>query len=417
MASWYTAVMNRMWYGLALIGVAVVVGGGYVFYQYAKYTPPTWIIELATASRPPPPLPDGIAAPLVVPPGFAATIYSRNTPGARALTRDNKGAMLVTLMSEGRVVALPDTNSDGVAEEPVTVLSGLKQPHGIVEHCTQADTCTLYVAETDVLKAYAYNADTFSATYTKTLATFPTGSGHFTRTLQLSPDGKHLYVSIGSSCNVCVEDSPLRASIQEISLETGTMTPVATGLRNSVFMAIDPVQGKLWATENGRDLIGDDMPPDEVNIIERGKTYGWPLCYGNRVHDTDFDSNSTDPCGATTPPQIELPAHGAALGLTFIPEEGWPAEMRNDLLVALHGSWNRSKPAGFKVVRMHLDPQTRKPIGAPIDFVTGFMPSDGTGIGSSIGRPVGVLAEPGGVLYVTDDRAGAVYKISMPPIL
>jgi glucose/arabinose dehydrogenase len=169
----------------------------------------------------------------------------------------------------------------------------------------------------------------------------------------------------------------------------------------------------VWGTDNGRDLLGDDTPPDEVNILSAGKNYGWPICYGANVHDTDFDKNQyiRDPCADKTPPQIELHAHSAGLGLAFIPEEGWPEDMYNDLLVAYHGSWNRSQPTGYKVVRFNLDPTTRKPIGEPIDFLTGFLTTNNTN--DAIGRPVGLLAEPGGVVYVSDDRAGAIYKIAL----
>lgn len=400
---------NKIFVGL-LVLLVLVVGGTYG-YTYLKDKPPPFLIKLLTATKPPPPLPEGDSAPLTVPEGFVATIYARDIPGARAMTRDNEGTMLVTLTSAGKVIALPDTNGDGKSDETSTVLEGLKQPHGLLVTC-DGEACTLYVAETGELKAYAYDAKTHSATYQKTLATFPTGSGHFTRTLLMAPDGKHLYISIGSSCNVCVESDARRATIQSLALDTGELTTFASGLRNSVFMALDPITGALWATDNGRDVIGDDIPPDEVNIIREGKNYGWPFCYGQAVHDTDFDGQG-DPgrCAVTTPAHIDLPAHSAALGLAFVPEEGWPEDMRNDLLVAFHGSWNRSEPTGYKVVRVDLSPDTDRTAGAMSDFVTGFLPQGGEE-GDALGRPVGLMAEPGGVVYLSDDRAGAIYRIA-----
>src|SRR6185369_6939705 len=180
--------------------------------------------------------------------------------------------LLVSETDQGKIVALPDHEHDGIADETITVLSGLKQPHGILESCEAEQPCMLYVAETDKLKSYVYNADTFTATYQKTLATFPTGNGHFTRSLIFSPDGKKILISIGSSCNVCNETSPQRASVQSLDLATGKMTTYATGLRNSVFMAFDPLKpGSIWSTENGRDILGDDIPPDEINILQPGK--------------------------------------------------------------------------------------------------------------------------------------------------
>lgn len=395
--------------------IALVLVGGYFLYQYVKFTPPDFLIKLLTAKQPPPPLPAGDVAPLTVPAGFSATIFARDVPGARVMTRDPKGTMLVSLTEGGKVVALPEMDGDGKADKTITVLENLKQPHGILVNCSPVgNPCMLYVAETGELKAYIYDDENYKATYIKTVATFPTGGGHFTRTLLMHPDGKQLLVSIGSSCNTCTEEDPLRASVQTIDLATGKMKTFASGLRNSVFLALDPVLGKIWGTENSRDLIGDNIPPDEINIIEEGKKYGWPICYGRGVHDTDFDKKQyiRDPCADATPSYIDLPAHSAALGLAFVPEEGWPDEWGNDLLVAFHGSWNRSEPTGYKVVRIDLDDQ-RKMVGAgPTDFVTGFL-APGAKPDAAIGRPVAILAEPGGVAYISDDRAGAIYKISL----
>lgn len=411
--NWFVVLMTLT----AIILVSVVV---YSAYTYLVEKPPTRLIKLLTKTDPPPPLPPGDAAPLTVPEGFTATIFSRDVPGARVIIRDPKGTFLVSETSEGKVVALPDTNTDGKADGTRTVLEGLRQPHGILVLCPDTgfvsadqDACVLYVAETGELKSYAYDADTMTAIYKKTITTFPVGDGHFTRTLLMHPDGKRLLVSVGSSCNVCDEDDPRRATILAIDLSTEKVTTFATGLRNAVFMAIDPVHGEVWATENGRDLIGDDIPPDEVNIIREGSDYGWPICYGANIHDEDFDTRQyiRDPCTDKTPPQIALQAHSAALGLAFVPEEGWPEDMRNDLLIAYHGSWNRSVPTGYKVVRFDLNTDiSRAAAEGPIDFVTGFL-APGAKTDKAIGRPVGLLAEPGGVVYLTDDRAGAVYKI------
>ena len=209
----------------------------------------------------------------------------------------------------------------------------------------------------------------------------------------------------------------MRATVQEIDLSTNKTTTFASGLRNTVFMAIDPVIGEVWGTDNGRDLIGDDIPPDEVNIIEQGKNYGWPICYGANIHDTDFDSSRSLPagrqaCADMVPPHIELQAHSAALGIAFIPEEGWPEDMGNDILIAYHGSWNRSEPTGYKVIRFNLNQRSRDAIGGPIDFLTGFLPEGSNDTDDAIGRPVGILAEPGGIIYISDDRAGAIYRIT-----
>lgn len=313
---------------VAIVVLLVFCFGAYEGYIYVKEKPPSWLITLVTKTKEPPPLPSGEQAPLIVPDGFVATIFSRDVKGARVMIRDPNGVMLVseTLRgTEGKVVALPDADNNNEADRTVTVLEGLSQPHGLYLRCIANAACTLYVAETDALKTYAYNPETLTATYEKTIANFPSGRGHYTRTLLPSLDNTKLFISIGSSCNVCHEVDSMRATVQELDLETNVMTTYATGLRNTIFMAFDPVTKQLWGTDNGRDLLGDDTPPDDINIIQQGKDYGWPLCYGNNIHDTDFDSKQyvRDPCADATPPHIALQAHSAALGIAFIEGDAW----------------------------------------------------------------------------------------------
>lgn len=401
---------------LIITSVLVLLGAGYAGYTYLKQDPPDALVDAISKPEPAPlSAPKGTLAQLESPEGFTLSVFSDETPGARVLTRDPKGTLLVSL-KEGKVVALPDFNSDGVVDEVRTVLEGLYQPHGILVHCPDTgfesadqDACTLYVAETNALKSYRYDADLMKADQMQTLAALPeAGGGHHTRTLLLHPDGQHLLISVGSSCNVCEETDPQRASVLSYNLTTKEITTFATGLRNTVFMAIDPVFGEIWGTDNGRDVIGDDIPPDEINILTQGNDYGWPYCYGEQVLDIDFRSNGD--CSSTIPPHIALQAHSAALGLAFVPEEGWPEDMRSDLLVAYHGSWNRSEPTGYKVVRFDLSADSgREATSGAIDFLSGFLKTNDAD--DAVGRPVGILAEPGGVAYISDDHAGAIYRI------
>jgi glucose/arabinose dehydrogenase len=406
-------------YLVGIVVLAVLGWGGYVAYQYVKADPPDFLINLfARHAASQNPLPPGPEAPVRVPEGFSATIFARDVPGARVMVRDPKGAILVSLTREGKVVALPDLNADQVADETKVVLSGLRKPHGLAVMCPNSgnasadqDACVLYVAQEHEVTAYDYDADTYAARNGRAVAVPPTeGGGHYTRTLLQHPDGERLLVSIGSSCNACEEKSPLRASVQVLDVRTGLLSTFATGLRNTVFMTIHPVTGALWGTDNGRDLIGDDIPPDEVNILKLGSDYGWPYCYGNNIEDTSVHAE-VPPCQNSTPPKIALPAHVAPLGLAFVPEEGWPEEWWHDLIVAYHGSWNRSQPVGYKVVRFDYSPDGRVLQDQfSEDFVTGFLPA-GADEDEAIGRPVDVLIEPGGIMYLSDDYAGAVYRI------
>jgi glucose/arabinose dehydrogenase len=309
--------------------------------------------------------------------------------------------------SQGRVVALPDKDKDGVVDAVVTVIDGLNRPHGLAFRC--APECRLYIAEEDRVNVYFYDQKKLKAVKEKKIADLPSGGNHVTRTLLFlpKPHDDQLLISVGSSCNVCVEKDWRRAKVLVVDAEGGSLKPFASGLRNAVFMTIHPKTKKVWVTEMGRDWRGDDLPPDEINIIEQGRNYGWPFCYGKDVHDMDFDPSKTNPCREpeTFPSFIDIPAHSAPLGLAFFPEEGWPKEFLNDLLVAYHGSWNRRIPTGYKIVRYQLDREGRY-LGVE-DFITGWLIKDAT----ALGRPVDIMIRPGGTIFVSDDKAGVIYRI------
>lgn len=361
------------------------------------------------------------SGPFTLPPGFRATLFS-SVPGARVMVHapeEMGGGLLVSATREGKIFHVRDTDGDGKADEVRIVAEGLKNPHGIAMRCQSAGEgrCVLYIAEEDALSSYRYDAGERKLVRGEKLVDLPSGNGHYTRTLLFmsSPDENILLVSVGSSCNVCRESDERRAKILAYDIETGEIKEFARGLRNTAFMAIHPVTGGIWGTEMGRDWLGDDLPPDEINIIREGKNYGWPNCYGQNVHDTEFDKNTyiRNSCMAPfeTPSHIDIPAHSAPLGLAFFPEEGWSEKYWHDAIVALHGSWNRSSPAGYKIVRYPLD-EKGNPDGEPEDFLTGFIPPNARASDAAIGRPVGILIEPGGVIYVSDDKAGAVYRIT-----
>lgn len=341
--------------------------------------------------------------PLKLSPGFSISIYARDLGNPRVMRWAPDGRMLVSIPDRGQVIALSDSNADGFAETREVVAENLNRPHGIADRDGK-----LYIAETDQVAEYDYVDG--KAVNKKKLFDLPGGGNHFTRTIifEPSPNENKMLVSVGSSCNVCMESDERRAKILEYDFNTGKLSEFARGLRNSVFLAIHPVTGDIWATEMGRDLLGDNTPPDEINIIKKGGNYGWPICYGKNIHDTSFDKNTyiRNPCMESfeTPSYIDLQAHSAPLGLAFFPEEGWPEEYWYNLLVAYHGSWNRTVPTGYKIVRIKLDAKGSY-LGQE-DFITGFMSE-----GKVYGRPVDILIPPGGTIYISDDKAGVIYRV------
>ncbi len=343
---------------------------------------------------------------LKVPAGFKATIYAEGVPGARVMEFDSKGRMLVSQTKEGKIAVIENS-------VPRTLVSDLKNPHGLAFRC-EGKGCQLYVAESNALTRFDYDAATGTVSnkiklmnigYSKT-------NRHYTRTLLFlpSPQENTLLISVGSTCDACDELDPDNAAIISYNIKTKEKEIYAKGLRNSVFMTLDPLSGKVFATEMGRDTLGDDIPPDEINIIEKGKNYGWPICYGQNVHDDKYDTSDyiRNPCteSSAVPAFVDLQAHSAPLGLSFIPEEGWPESYWYNLIVAYHGSWNRSDATGYKLVRIKMNAEG-KYLGTE-DFITGWLTADG----KKHGRPVDVKVMPGGTSYISDDLTGVIYKVA-----
>lgn len=332
--------------------------------------------------------------PLHAAPGWTVSLLTDKVPGARDLERDQFGNVWVSQTSQGivSIVYLKDAKP-GIQPEVTAVLKGLRKPHGLAfdpKHQTD-----LYVAqETSIGRLPTYSDGGLVK-----VADLPVGGSHFTRSLVFGHDGR-LYVTIGSTCNVCREKNGEHASVISMKPDGSDRKTVASGLRNAVFVMLNPQNNHgLWVTEMGRDNLGDKLPPDEVDAIDTDKPsqdYGWPICYSNRVHDTQFDTNVyiRDPCADTVPPMIALGAHVAPLGLAVV---------NGDLLVAEHGSWNSSVPVGYKVVRL----KSSGGSWSSSDFLTGFLKGS-----AAIGRPVDVLPMPDGSVLVSDDKAGAIWKVT-----
>src|SRR3989344_6458636 len=324
-------------------------------------------------------------------PGFQAEIFAKGLPGARVLKFDQSGNLWISQTGEGKISIIEKLN-DGVFSAPQVVYTGLRNPHGLA--FDPQNPKMLYIAEENRITRRDTGLE-IDGQHLQKIADLPSGGGHETRTINFGPDGR-LYVAIGSSCNVCLEKDERRAKIFSMNKDGSDFKEFARGLRNSVFFTWSYVDGRMWATEMGRDNLGDDVPPDEVNVIEAGGNYGWPICFGRNVHDDNFDKNTyfRNPCMAPFEKEsaIDLPAHSAPLGLAFIPEDGkWPSEYAGDLLVAYHGSWNRSIPTGYKIVRLRLDALGR--YLDTEDFISGWLTED-SGKYSSSGRPVDIYVSP-----------------------
>jgi len=337
--------------------------------------------------------------PLTIPDGFSISIFADTVPGARVLALDTFNNLWVSQRKQGMITQL--IVQDGNVVSSNTVLRNLKNPHGL--SFDPKNPLLLYYAEEDKISRII----TYSEAPPEKIIDLPGGGRHTTRTLLFGEDNK-LYVSIGSSCDVCEEKHPWLASVVSMNKDGSDAKVYSRGLRNAVFIANHPITGQIWATEMGRDMLGDNLPPDEINILTQDANYGWPTCYGKNIHDTVYDKNTyiRTPCLAPfeTPSYIDIPAHSAPLGLAFFPQQGWPEKYSNDLLVAYHGSWNRTEPTGYKIVRYKLDEQGNY-LGVE-DFISGWLTNDG-----ALGRPVDILITDSGILYITDDKAGVIYKV------
>jgi glucose/arabinose dehydrogenase len=337
-----------------------------------------------------------------LPDGFRMNLFARHLDQPRFMAWSSGGVLYVTEPTEGAVVALPDRDRDGVADEAITWVTGLDRVHGIAFH-----EGFLYLAETGRVIRYPFQEGAPAPDEPEVVvADLPAGGQHWTRTIAFGPDGM-LYVSAGSSCNACEEEDARRAAVTRYTAAGVEETIFSSGLRNSVGLAFHPLTGELWATDNGRDWLGDDLPPEEVNVLREGQFYGWPYAYGERVPDPELGSAAPEKVAETVPPLISLQAHTAPLGLTFYDGDTFPVEYHGDLFIAQHGSWNRSSPVGYQVLHIDLEGDDKSVPASRRPFASGFLRPEG-----AWARPVDLSVGPDGALYITDDRNGTIYRIS-----
>jgi len=340
---------------------------------------------------------DGDLGRIELPDGFRIEYYFDDVPGARSMTWGTEGTLFVGTRS-GSVYALTDFDGDVVADSLYVLASGLNMPNGVAFR-----DGSLFVAEVDRVIRFddieSRLDDPPAAVVVR--ADFPTETHHGWKFIAFGPDGK-LYIPIGAPCNVCLESDSRYASISRMNPDGTEFEVFANGIRNSVGFDWHPTSGELWFTDNGRDHLGDDAPPDELNrASEAGQHFGFPFCHGGTILDPEFGSGKS--CQDYTPPVQRLGAHVAALGTRFYTHTQFPAEYRGQMFVAEHGSWNRSSKVGYKVSLIRV---SGNEVTSYEPFATGWLEND-----SVWGRPVDVILHEDGSLLVSDDFAGAIYRI------
>ena len=337
------------------------------------------------------------ASRLLMAPGFKVSIYASDLGNSRGMALSPDGVLYVCQMGEGRVSALLDPGNTGLSTQTKIVIEGLHHPHSLAFY-----QGSLYVGETDRVSRFILGDGRLTREEGQTVVELPGGGNHSTRTILFGPDNK-LYISIGSTCNACEETDERRATICRCNPDGTQFEVFAKGLRNAVGITFRPGTSDLWASCNGRDLIGDDLPPECFYRVEQGKHYGWPYSYtlkGKIVPDPDLGRKGIRQTGL---PVIEYQAHCAPLGITFYTGSAFPKKYQEGLFVCFHGSWNRNIPVGYKVVFF---PFNGKKVGQGQDFL-GFRLENG----EQVGRPVDVLTGTHGELFVSDDNGGRIFKV------
>jgi glucose/arabinose dehydrogenase len=332
-----------------------------------------------------------------LPPGFAISVFADDLPNARSMALGAGDVLFVGTRTAGKVYAL--RYREGRATQVITLASGLNMPNGVA-----FKGAALYVAEVNRILRFDDVEARLVRPQTPVVVTdrFPTDTHHGWKFIRFGPDGM-LYVPVGAPCNICAPDPARYALISRIRSDGGGYEVVARGVRNSVGFDWNPETRELWFTDNGRDGLGDDLPSDELNHAPRaGQHFGFPFCHQGDTPDREFGQGRA--CAEFAPPVLNLSAHVAALGMRFYTGSQFPAEYRNSIFIAEHGSWNRSKKAGYRIRRVVV--AGNKVVKHEV-FAEGWLQDE-----SAWGRPVDVEVMRDGSLLVSDDHAGAIYRIT-----
>lgn len=361
---------------------------------------------------------------ITLPAGFSIQRYAdvSNIGRPRMMQFDRDGALYVALVDSDKIIKLVDSNHDGIADTQTVVAKGLNNPNSVAI----LDDLMLISNEDSIVKL-TRQGEQWSPPQ-PFISKLPTG-GHTLKTVRIGPD-KHIYINVGSSCNVCIESEPKRATILRYTLDgqsAGHLVTVgrhapspiwATGLRNSQGYAWHPVTGEMFATNEGADnrsetkngKVNDELPPEHINRIQAGGFYGWPYCWADPAkpnalfQDPNF-LGSDGICQTGTAPAITLTSHSTPIGISFLHQSHFPADYQSDAIIALHGSWNRKNPSGYALVRVQF--KNHQPVSV-VPYAEGWLQQGS----QAWGRPVDVAVGLDGALYVSDDKTGWIYRIS-----
>lgn len=335
-----------------------------------------------------------------LPAGFKIEVYASNIPNARSMVLSPNGILYVGTRSAGNVYALIDKNQDYKVDEVYTIASGLNMPNGV-----DIKNGDLFVAEVSRVIKFSDIDNNYknNSTYTVVKDDFPVDKSHGWKFIKFGPDGK-LYVPIGAPCNICLRDDDERyASITRMNDDGSESEVFAHGIRNTVGFDWHPATNELWFTDNGRDMLGDNIPPDELNCAPvKGLHFGYPFLHGKNILDPEFGSQGDT--SLYTKPVQELGPHVAALGMEFYTRQMFPSEYQNQIFIAEHGSWNRSQKIGYRISLVRLN--GNKSISYET-FADGWLNGDNVS-----GRPVDIELLPDGSMLVSDDYADVIYRIT-----
>ena len=343
---------------------------------------------------------DGNLEMIKLPAGFTIEVFAENVDNARSLALSPNGTLFIGTREAGNVYAVIDNNNDHKADEVITIARGLNMPNGVAFR-----DGALYVAEVNRIRRYNnIEANLNNPPAPEIISeNFPSDTHHGWKFIRFGPDGK-LYVPVGAPCNICLrDDDPRYASITRLNPDGSGFEIYARGVRNTVGFDWEPTSGDLWFTDNGRDNLGDNMPPDELNRAPiEDMHFGYPFCHGKNISDPQLGNQQ--PCANFTQPAMELGPHVASLGMRFYTGDMFPDTYKRQIFIAEHGSWNRSTPIGYRVTLVRLNGNQAVSYET---FAEGWLQNS-----NAWGRPVDVLVMPDGALLVSDDRADVVYRIS-----